>query len=314
MDIIKFSLANLPTPLHKLNNLSKQLNANIWIKRDDLTGLAFGGNKTRKLEYLIADAQKNNAKNIITAGMSQSNHCRQTAAAARLSGLNCHLVLGLPKRDNGNLLLDNLLQAKIHWCEKHQREEYMQQLAQKLPDSYVIPYGGSNNIGAYGYATAIEELQQTTNIHFDNIILATSSGGTQAGLVYGAKLHNIKTNILGISVDCNPQQQFENAICEIARNINSLTNKNLSFSPQEFNVNYDYLGEGYAILSQAEKNAITQLAQTEAIFLDPVYTAKAFAGFLSLIKQNKLSGNLLFWHTGGTPALFAYEQEMNNIE
>ena len=308
----KFSVANLPTPLHKLENLSKKLGANIWIKRDDLTGLAFGGNKTRKLEYLIADAKKHNAKHIITAGMSQSNHCRQTAAAARLAGIPCHLVLGLPQRNNGNLLLDNLLQAKIHWCEKSEREQKMQTLAQDLPNAYIIPYGGSNGIGAYGYVAAMQELQQQTNIIFDTIVLATSSGGTQAGMVLGAKLYDIPSQILGISVDCTPEEQFEQTMHDIAKQSCSHLQQDLTLSTQDFHVNYNYLGEGYAVLSTAEKKAIAMLAENEAIFLDPVYTAKAFAGFVDLIHNKKLTGNLLFWHTGGTPALFAYEKELQD--
>ena len=308
----KFSLANLPTPVHKLNNLSKKLGANIWIKRDDLTGLAFGGNKTRKLEYLITDAKKHNAQHIITAGMSQSNHCRQTAAAARLAGIQCHLVLGLPQRNNGNLLLDNLLHANIHWCEKGEREQKMQTLAQDLPNAYIIPYGGSNGIGAYGYVTAMQELQQQTDITVDTIVLATSSGGTQAGMVLGAKLHNIPSQILGISVDCTRDEQFEKTMCNIAKQSCANLPQDIALSTQDFHVNYDYLGEGYAILSEAEKKAIALLAENEAIFLDPVYTAKAFAGFIDLIHHKKLSGNLLFWHTGGTPALFAYEKELQS--
>lgn len=307
-------LAHLPTPLHELTAMGEKLGVNLWIKRDDLTGLAFGGNKTRKLEFLIADAEKKGAKCVITAGMAQSNHCRQTAAAANVAQMDCHLVLGLPKRTSGNLFLDQILGATIHWCEKSERDTQMNSLAKEL-NAYVIPYGGSNAVGVCGYVSAMKELcEQTTQqgIHFDYIVVASSSGGTQAGLVCGAKIYDFDSRIIGISIDCQVNSGYEEHMCSLAEKAGDLLQANIRFTLDDFEVCYDYLGKGYGILGKAEHNAILSLAKMESIFVDPVYTGRAFAGLKDLVKNKKITGNVLFWHTGGTPALFAYREIEEN--
>lgn len=315
----RVQLAHLPTAIEYLPNLTKILGGPaIYIKRDDQTGLAFGGNKARKLEFLLADALAQRAQTLITAGAVQSNHCRQTAAAAAKAGLKCVLILfgEKPQTNSGNLLLDRLFGAEVVWASRADRDVVMEDTFQRLSAAgrkpYLIPYGGSNPIGAAGYVHAMEELLNQRNQaplqgELPNwIIAASSSGGTQAGLTLGAKLYQYPGAILGISVD-EPADILKNRVADLA----SATAETLGFAiritPEEILVNADYLGEGYGVMGEAEREAIRIFAHTEGLLLDPVYTGRAAAGMIDLIRAGKFSrqDRVLFWHTGGAPALFA---------
>ena len=308
----RIELAHLPTPVHSLLRLSAHLDGpEIWIKRDDLTGLAFGGNKTRKLETLCAAAQAENADLLITAGAIQSNHCRQTAAAAASLGLDSILVLvgRQPEFLSANLLLDKLLNAEIRWTTKTAREATLQAVFAETKTAgrkpFLIPYGGSNPIGAAAYALALKELIDQ-NVNPDWIVFATSSGGTQAGLLAGAHLLGFRGKILGISVD-ERASDLRLRIALLARETASLLGETISVSEGEVLVNDNFLGGGYAVMGAPEREAIELFAQCEGILVDPAYTGRAAAGLINLIRKGFLSkmDRVLFWHTGGTPALFA---------
>ncbi len=319
----RVSLGHFPTPLHALSRLSEKLGGpQVYVKRDDQTGLATGGNKTRKLEFLVADALDRHADTLITAGAPQSNHARQTAAAAAKTGLKCVLVLrasGQPQSvRQGNLLLDELLGAEIRWAQREAVEATMMETANELSvkgySPYLIPYGGSNPIGATGYVAAMEELMEQARqmgLNFDRIVFASSSSGTQAGLVVGAKATGYTGQILGISVD-EKREDLQRQAAKLATETAAHLGQIMKFAPGDIDVNADYLGEGYAIMGEPERQAIRLAAQTEGLLLDPVYTGRAFAGMLDLIRKGSLRRDetVLFWHTGGTPALFAYAAEL----
>jgi D-cysteine desulfhydrase family pyridoxal phosphate-dependent enzyme len=313
INLPRVPLAHLPTAIEPLERISAELGGpSIWIKRDDATGLAFGGNKTRKLEYLLADAESKGAKMVLTRGAVQSNHCRQTAAAAARRGLDCILVLGgvAPEKTTANLLIDRLLGAEIHWVEEEDPETLLAQLFEQAQEEnrhpYLIPYGGSNPLGAAAYAAAIGEMIEQ-EIEFDRIIFATSSGGTQAGMIVGADLYQFSGMIQGISVD-KRAVELRAHIAPLAMETAEFVGHKLNLQPDEVIVEDGYLGGGYAIMSDVEKEAINLFAQQEGILLDPVYTGRAAGGMMDLIKHGAISPDerILFWHTGGTPALFAY--------
>lgn len=308
----RLPLAHLPTPLESMQRLSQVLDGPaIWVKRDDQTGLAFGGNKSRKLEYLVADAQAQRADTLITAGAIQSNHCRQTAAAARRAGMHCILVLGgdAPEHPDANTYLDMLLGAEIVWTPTERRGEQLETVLAKAQKAgrvpYLVPYGGSNPLGAVGYAYAMRELQSQQS-DFDWIVFATSSGGTQAGMVAGAEIFSYDARILGISVD-EEAQDVQDFVSTLAGQTTHLMGAPHSFKPEDVLVNSDYLGEGYAVLGEAEREAIRLFAHHEALLVDPVYTGRAAAGLIDLVRKRffKKDDKVLFWHTGGSPALFA---------
>ena len=309
----KLSFAHLPTPIEKLPRLSKLLGGpELLIKRDDQTGLAFGGNKTRKLEYLMASAVEGGADTVLSTGAAQSNHCRQTAAAAARCGLACILVLvgPEPEQASANLFLDKILGAKIIWTEKNNRDETLQKAYDGAGADgrkpYLIPYGGSNAVGAYGYYQAYKELHdQMKNEMPDWIVFASSSGGTQAGLVVGAGLDS-HSKIFGISVDETENQLKENVI-SIVQDLGSQMGKGMELSENDILVNAEYTGEGYGIMNEKDREAIHLFAVNEGILLDPVYTGRAGAGLIDLVRNGffKKRERVLFWHTGGTPGLFA---------
>jgi len=318
-------LAKLPTPLDEMARLASKLGGpRLMVKRDDLTGLAGGGNKTRKLEYLVADALAQHCDTLITAGGPQSNHCRQTAAAAAIAGLQCHIVLGGdPQPPTGNLLLDRLLGAAIHWTAKPNRAPRMQQLADELRDQgrkpYVIPIGGSTPIGAVGYVTAMFELVDQLERQqraVDHLIFATSSGGTQAGIVLGGRLAGFTGKITAVSVDQPPdapgQPGFLAEVCAIANGSADLLECGEKLSVADFTTNYDYLGAGYGVMGELEREAIHLLAGTEGILVGPVYTARAAGAMVDLIRRGAFhsSETVLFWHTGDDVALHAYAAEL----
>lgn len=311
--------AHLPTPVEPMPRLSAALQGpEIWVKRDDQTGLALGGNKTRKLEFLLAEAQAQGAHTLITAGAVQSNHCRQTAAAAARFGFNCILVLtgAQPEQATGNVLLDLLLGAEIIWADRDRREEVLQQVYQAAWEAgrrpYLIPYGGSNPTGAAGYVFAMQELL-AQNVHPDWIVVASSSGGTQAGLVVGARWFGFQGHILGISID-QPQKSLQAHVAGLATATADYLGNPGAFTPQEILVNDGYLGQGYGIFNQGEKEAVGLFARTEGLLLDPVYTGRAAAGMIDLVRQGffHTGQRVLFWHTGGAPALFAdrYQRDL----
>ncbi|HPN34315.1 MAG TPA: D-cysteine desulfhydrase family protein [bacterium] len=320
----RFPLAFLPTPVHELKRLSAALRGpRILIKRDDQTGLCSGGNKTRKLEFLIADALQQKADMVITAGAVQSNHCRQTAAAAVLAGLPCELVLSgtPPEIPNGNHLLDLFLGARLHFADRPQRNQRMLQVVEerlaqgKRP--YIIPIGGSTGLGALGYCLAMEELNeqlQAAGEKVDIIITASSSGGTQAGLALGARLCGFTGRVLGISIDNDKLDgaPFQTELSKIADDACRRLGLSIHFEPDEFHVQYDYLGQGYGVVGALEAKAIALVGCTEGLLLDPVYTGRAFGGLLDLIRKKVFTSSqtILFWHTGGSAALFAYAAEL----
>jgi D-cysteine desulfhydrase family pyridoxal phosphate-dependent enzyme len=320
----RVSIAHLPTPLEPLPRLSAALGGpELWVKRDDQTGLACGGNKTRKLEFLVADALAQGADTLITCGAAQSNHARQTAAAAAKFGLRCTLVLRgeEPGTATGNLLLDRLLGAEVVWSGRDLPHERMPEVAERLRAQgrrpYIVPYGGSNLIGAVGYAAAMEELLTQAaqrDLRFDAIVFATSSGGTQAGLTVGARALGYAGRLLGISVD-PPAAILRAILLPLATETAERLGLTLSFAAEDFAVEDGYLGGGYGVVSDLERAAIHTLARHEGLLLDPVYTGRAFGGLLDLVRRGAFAPGerVLFWHTGGTPALFAYEADIRSL-
>lgn len=312
--------AHLPTAIEPLPRLSQAVgDYRLLVKRDDQTGLAMGGNKTRKLEYLLAEAQSHGARTLITAGAVQSNHCRQTAAAAARFGFECILVLTAPAGQpvnavkdqpaSGNVLLDTLLGAKLVWAEREQREAMLKQTfeaaweAGKRP--YLIPYGGSSPTGAAAYVYAMQEFL-SQGVPVDWIVFPSSSGGTQAGLALGKRVFGFTGQVLGISVD-EQQGVLQERVARLASETADLLGEDLVFTSQDILVNADYLGGGYGVPSASEAEAITFFARQEGLLLDPVYTGRAAAGMIDLLRKGFFprGDTILFWHTGGSPALFA---------
>lgn len=308
----RLRMAHLPTAVESLPRLSEALGGPaLLVKRDDQTGLAFGGNKTRKLEFLVAEAQQQGARTLITAGAVQSNHCRQTAAAAARCGFECRLVLAgeQPERASGNLLLDHLLGAEITWAETENREVVLRSTFQEAMDAgrkpYLIPYGGSNPTGAAAYAFAIQEMLEQ-GFRPDTIVFASSSGGTQAGMLAGARIFGFEGRVLGISVD-EKAEVLRARVATLAIQTAEILGENIAFSAEDVWVKDDFLGGGYGIMGEPEEEAINLFARSEGLLLDPVYTGRAAAGLISLIREGYFQPrqSVLFWHTGGTPALFA---------
>jgi L-cysteate sulfo-lyase len=318
------SLGFFPTPLVEMKRLSARLGGpHLWIKRDDLSGLAFGGNKTRKLEFLMAEALANRSDAVITAGAVQSNHCRQTAAAAAALGLSCHLALGgsPPGSANGNLLLDQLLGAKIHWCGDRRKGEGLAAIEEELTSrgrrTYVIPYGGSNVVGAAGFAAAMVEVDaqlRAAGIRPDAIVFASSSGGTQAGLMVGKLITDSEVQLLGIRIDKDEpgEDSFESQTSTLANELAHRLAVREGSSAADIVLNSNYTGAGYGIVGDLEREAIKLMAQTEGVLLDPVYTGRAFGALLDLLFRHEFGPHehVVFWHTGGVPALFSYAETL----
>ena len=321
----KASLGYFPTPLIELTRLSKTLGGpKIYMKRDDNTGLALGGNKTRKLKYIIGDALAKGADTVITAGAIQSNHCRQTAGAAANLGLECHLVLGgeEPEQPQGNLLLDKVYGCHIHWTGENRKGEDIPALVAQLKAEgkkpYVIPYGGSNELGAIAFIEAYKELnaqREALKVDFSHIIFASSSGATHAGLILGNKILQTHSQIVGINIDKGEMDKvpFDEHIVSLANSTAQLIAADYQFTADDLILNSDYVGDGYGVIGELEKEAIALTAQNEGILLDPVYTGRAMGGLIDMIRtvQIKATDNVLFWHTGGAPALFAYADDLD---
>jgi D-cysteine desulfhydrase family pyridoxal phosphate-dependent enzyme len=326
-EIPRLHFAHLPTPIEELPRLSAALGGpRLLVKRDDQTGLAFGGNKTRKLEFLVAEAQEQGARMMISAGAIQSNHCRQTAAAAARFGLECTLVLTgeLPEQPSGNLLLDQLFGARIvNVVDRKDRDRALQETFDKATADgkkpYLVPYGGSSPTGALGYAFAVEEVMKQlvdwrtpsssrtrSSDGADWFVFATSSGGTHAGLVLGQRVFGYKGKILGISID-EPVEWLQKNISVLASSASEKLGERIEFAPADVAANADYCAAGYGVLTEAEREAVHMFASHEGLLLDPVYTGRAAAGMIDLIRKGffKKDETVLFWHTGGQTALFA---------
>jgi D-cysteine desulfhydrase family pyridoxal phosphate-dependent enzyme len=313
MNIPRLNFAHLPTPIEELPRLTESLGGpRILVKRDDQTGLAFGGNKTRKLEFLVAEARGQGAKMLISAGAIQSNHCRQTVAAAARFGFDCTLVLTgeKPNQPSANFLLDQLFGAEIITvADRKNRDSILQKTfdtavsAGRAP--YLVPYGGSSPTGALGYAFAMEEfMYQNTNV--DWIVFGTSSGGTHAGLVLGQRIFGFKGKVLGISID-EPEAQLKTHVSKLATLASEKFGERIEFTGEDVLVNENYCQAGYGVFGAGEREAIKLFASKEGLLLDPVYTGRAAAGMIDLIRKGYFKKNetILFWHTGGQPALFA---------
>jgi L-cysteate sulfo-lyase len=323
-DMPRTGLGFFPTPVQELKRLSSLLGGpQIYIKRDDQSGVGLGGNKIRKLEYLIADALSRGADSLVTGGAAQSNHCRQTAAAAAMSGLTCHLALGGedPGEYQGNLLLDHLLGAELHWCGEYRKGETIPDICAELhrdgSSPYIIPYGGSNPVGATGFVEAMRELaeQQSAGLPpFSHIVFASSSGGTHAGMLVGGSLFQKGCQLIGIGIDKEDMKGdgLGESILRLADNTAKLIGLKAVICEEDLILRTDYLGEGYGIVGDPEREAIALAARYEGILLDPVYTGRAMAGLLAMIRNEEITrkDTVLFWHTGGTPALFAYTKEL----
>jgi D-cysteine desulfhydrase len=320
MDLPRLHFAHLPTRVDELPRLTEHLQGpRIFVKRDDQTGLAFGGNKTRKLEFLVAEALEQGAKTLITGGALQSNHCRQTAAAAARFGLDCTLVLNgeLPTHPSANLLLDQMFGAEIvAITDRALRDQTLQEtfdkavLAGRKP--YLVTYGGSSPTGALGYAFAMKEFMEQT-IQADWIVFGTSSGGTHAGLVLGQRLFGYKGKVLGISID-EAEEWLKSRVSALASDASEKIGERIEFARDDVLANEEYCRAGYGVLTDAEREAVKLFAKYEGLLLDPVYTGRAAAGMIDLIRKGffRKEETVLFWHTGGQPALFA-EKYANQI-
>lgn len=319
--VSRVPIALLPTPVAEMKRLSAQLGGpRIFIKRDDQTGLATGGNKARKLEFLIADALQQGADTVLTVGGPQSNHSRQTAAAATMYGLRAVLVLSgsEPSDWDGNLLLDDLLGAEVRWAGDTPLQEAMEEAASEEEKAghhpYLIPLGGSTPLGATGYVAAMEELWSQLDeldLKLDAVIVPTGSAGTQAGMLVGGKALGFAGQIVGISA-FGDQKTVKAILRELVPGTAEFLGLNVDIGDSDLVVYDDYLGEGYGVLADIEREAIRLVARSEAILLDPVYTGRAMAGLIDLIRKGvyRPGQNILFWHTGGTSALFSYAEDL----
>jgi len=311
MEPPRFELGFWPTPLQRLRRIGGELGIDLWIKRDDLSGLATGGNKVRKLEYLIGAALQAEADCVVTGGAAQSNHSRQTAAAAAAAGLECHLALGgeEPESADGNLLLDQIYGARLHWCGPDRKGQRIPSIIESLRAEgrrpYLIPYGGSDSTGALGFVRAARELDEQAEkqgVQFGEIIFASSSGGTHAGLIDGARRCGNSARLRGMAIDPDDPPKAPGIISDLARQLGTL-----GIGASEVHLDSISLFGGYGEVTKNEAAAIRRLARAEGILLDPVYTGRAFAGLLRRAEMGELTGPVLFWHTGGLPALFTGE-------
>ncbi len=304
----RFILASLPTPLHPLHRLGAQLGIDLWIKRDDLTGFAMGGNKVRKAEYLLYDALLQGADVLLTAGAVQSNHARVIAAAAACAGLECRLFLSgmAPEAPHGNLLLDKLAGAHVTFVANgDDRGPLMVAEAARLRTMgrrpYVIPIGGSNAVGAQGYFDAAIEMADQLGGEPALVVFASSSGGTYGGLMAGAA--DTSLDLLGIRVDLDPGSEEDAA--HIASQAAGLRGLQHRFNPAEVRLDDRFVGPAYGLATREALEAMRLAWQLEGVLLDPVYTGKAMAGLMGLAAEGSLEGRrVVFLHTGGAPAVF----------
>ena len=323
----RVSLAHLPTPLEHMPNLSKHLGGpEIWVKRDDCTGLASGGNKTRKLEYSMAAALEEGADTIVTVGAVQSNHVRQTAAAACKLGLACEVLLehrvtdpSEPYAKSGNVFLDKMFGANLReYPGGTDFAAEMNVVAGEVRAAggkpYIIPGGASNTVGALGYVNcALELLQQAEEqgLVIDHLITATGSAGTQAGLAVGLKAMQSKIPMLGIGVNI-PQDAQEEKVYALACATAEYIGKPGIVAREDIVANCNYVGDGYGVPTESMNEAVMMLARKEGLLFDPVYSGKGLAGMIDLIRKGEFkdASNIVFLHTGGSAALFAYLDQL----
>jgi len=314
-------LAFLPTPLHRLPHLGDSIGLDeLWIKRDDLTGYSFGGNKTRKMEFVLGDARANKADTIVTVGGLQSNHCRQTAVVCAKAGLRCILLLAgeEPEIYTGNLLLESMLGAEIkfypddHLLTMHSRlDEVIETLKDFGLNPYAVPAGATMPVGVISYAAAMEELQEQTRKEGftpDKILVAVGTGGTLAGLIIGAHMLGMEVDIIGVSVLSEVDVVRDRVSDQIDRVIDRYPEVE-HFEPR-IHIDDSFLEPGYGILTDGVRTAIDTFAKMDGIFLDPVYTGKAGLALMRMAMNGDIKANehTVFWHTGGSPALFAYPE------
>ena len=323
----RVSLAHLPTPLEYLPNLTSYLGGpGIYVKRDDCTGLATGGNKTRKLEFVMADAMERGADTIVTVGAVQSNHVRQTAAAAARLGMRCEVLLEHRVPDpsslythSGNVLLDKLFGAKIReYPDGTDFDEAMAAVADEVRAAggkpYIVPGGASNKIGALGYVNCAMEIVSQANergLVVDHLVTATGSAGTHAGLIVGLKAMNSQIPLLGIGVNA-PQGKQEQKVFDLAVETAEYIGASGCVERPDVMANCDYIGDGYGIPTESMIEAVTLLARLEGLLFDPVYSGKALAGMIDLVRKGAVpkDQNIVFLHTGGAAALFAYADQL----
>ncbi|MHC1772162.1 MAG: 1-aminocyclopropane-1-carboxylate deaminase/D-cysteine desulfhydrase [Flexilinea sp.] len=332
----KETLGFFPTPLHKLEKLSKELGVNLYLKRDDMTGFSlFGGNKIRKLEYLIGDAIAKGCDTVFTFGATQSNHAMQTVTACRRYGLKPILYLvAIVEPSEGdlraNMLLDKVLGAEIHIVSMDGEtesvaderavalaEKHRERLDAEGHKCYMVPMGGASPVGSAGFISAFVELsRQMAEIgrNTDYIFHSSGTGGTLAGLVAGKKLIDSEASIISINASHKPAQHYAK-IAQLATDTLTYLGSDKTVSGDDLHFDQNYYAPGYEIPSENAGNAIKYLARTEGILLDPVYTGKAFAGMLDYIRTGKIpqDSNVVFWHTGGVTALFAEKEIVGDI-
>ena len=316
-DLPRVSLGVFPTPFYKLESISAKYGKNIWIKRDDMCGVALGGNKVRKLEFLLADAKAQGCDTVFTTGGAQSNHAMLTAACAARLGMKCILILkkrGVTEH-KGNLVLDDIYGADVRFMNTDSYDDIYaemhrvgEELAKEGHKSYYIPVGGSNPLGAVGYVNGVREFTVqalAAGIRVGHIVSATGSGGTTAGLLLGAKLFQPGVKVTGIGVDNDP---FEEIVPDLAAKAADILECSFEREQDDFEMVY-HVGQGYAIPNAEDTPHIEELARMEGILLDPVYTGKAWAGMLKLLKEGYFGDedNIVFVHTGGAAALFAMD-------
>lgn len=310
------NIAFTPTPLHRLDRLSEKLEREIWVKRDDLTGLALGGNKARKLAYLAADALHSGYDTLVTAGAAQSNHARMTAAAAATLGLKCHLVLAGPEDSTGNALLDRILGATIHWAPRSDWEvlwEMVKTVAAELSagglSPMAIPLGGATPIGCFGYVDAMAELagqSAALGIAFDRVIFASGTGGTHAGLLAGRSLTGESAVELHAIAVAQPDN-LPGIVASLATRTATACNSETTFLEDDVRVDARYWGGEYGSATPGGLEAIEVFATTEGLLLDPVYSGKAAHGLIDMCGSDEIraSERIVFLHTGGAPSLFS---------
>ena len=328
LTLAKFSkvrLGHLPTPLEPMDRLSEILGGpRLWVKRDDCTGLSSGGNKTRKLEFLMADAQSKGADTIITQGATQSNHARQTTAAAAKLGMECHILLEdrTGSNDNNYILNGNVLLDRLHGASVSKRsggtdmnlemQDFADALIEKGKKPYIIPGGGSNPIGALGYVNCARELTEQASeigLKIDALVHATGSAGTQAGLVTGLAAIQSSIHLLGIGVRA-PKDKQEQMVFDLAQKTADYLDTGIEIERDKVRAICDYVGAGYGLPTDGMIKAVKLLAQSEGLLFDPVYSGKGLDGLIDQIKKGYFAGmdNVVFLHTGGSAALFGYPE------
>ena len=323
----RLSLAQTPTPIHKLQRLTDLLRGpEIWIKRDDLTGSTLSGNKVRKLEFVAADALRQGADVLVTCGGIQSNHARATAVVARRLGLHPHLVLRGESPEgvgDGNLFLDQVLGATITWVTPDQYRNEIDEIFEQIrrdyqkagKTAYVIPEGASNELGAFGYLRATREIVEQTRlegIRFTHIVTAVGSGGTLTGLLLGRRLYGLDSEVVGFNV-CDDAEYFRRRIMGIVSRMTERYHLGLGVTEEDIQIIDGYVGRGYALSRPEELALIRDVARLEGVVLDPVYTGKAMYGLVDQILKGRFGADdrILFLHTGGIYGLFPKREEMD---